>query len=324
MDIQRLLNIVILVTVFVLVFSIWCFCIFIWLSQYIVRLKKIRKRLGLADTETDESKILKLWRDTQQGEEGKKSEKLTFAERFRKIAKDAGWNAPIEIIIMGALGAGILAFVLTVLMGLGAMLGVGMFLLVISIFWAYTQNRIKKRVVLFEKQLVDALGIAARSLRAGHPLVGAFQVISEEVGEPLNSAFYRIVQEQSLGLDMKNSIRKVSRDIGNNEFKLFATAVAIQLQSGGNLADLMDTLAAVIRERTRLNRKVRVLTAQTQFSANFLSAMPVILFFLLNAISPTYMTPFFTTFIGRFLLFGMIVSVLSGYWVMKRLATLRY
>ena len=325
MDAQRLLNIIILVTVFVLVFSIWGLCVFLWLGQYLARLKKIQKRLGLVGPETDETKIIGLWRDIQHGENRiKLAEKLTFQERIRKIANDAGWHTQIQVVVMGTLGVAVLGFVFTVILGGGALLGLGMFILVLSVFWGYTQNRIKKRVVLFERQLLDALGFAARSLRAGHPLVGAFQVISEEIGEPLKSVFYRICQEQSLGLDLKNSLHKESRVTGNNEFKLFATAVTIQLQSGGNLADLMDTLASVLRERIRLNRKVRVLIAQTQFSAKFLAVLPVVLFFLLNAIASEYMKPFYTTTAGRFMLLTLIVMVLLGYWMMKRLAILRY
>ncbi len=325
MDTQRLLHIIILVSVFILVFSIWCFCIFIWVSQYLVRTKKIRQKLGLAEAETDESRIIRLWLDKQHSEdEIKLFEKPTFRERISRIAVDAGWHTSIQIVILGVLGVAILGFVFTVFLGVGAVTGVGVFLLIISCFYAYTQNRIKKRIDLFEKQLVDALGVAARSLRAGHPLVGAFQIISEEIGEPLNNAFYQICQEQSLGLDLRSSIRKVAKATGNNEFKLFATAVAIQLQSGGNLADLMDTLSSIIRERTRLNRKVRVLTAQTQFSAKFLSVLPVILFFVLNIIAPTYISTLYTTSIGRLMLFITIVSVLMGYWVMKKLSTLRY
>jgi tight adherence protein B len=183
---------------------------------------------------------------------------------------------------------------------------------------------ISKRAGLFERQLVDALGIAARALRAGHPLAGAFQLVSEEIGEPLGSVFFRICQEQSLGLDLKDSIYKVTKSTRNSELKLFATAVAIQFQSGGNLADLMDSLASVVRERMRLNRRVRVITAQTQFSKRTLIALPIVLFFLLNIISPQYMEMFYTTTTGRYMLVIVVVSMLLGAWVMHRLSILRF
>ena len=183
---------------------------------------------------------------------------------------------------------------------------------------------IAKQSALFERQLVDALGISARALRAGLPLLGSFQLISEEIDKPVGDIFYRICHEQLLGLDMKDSIRKVARNVYNPELKLFATAVAIQLQSGGNLADLMDSLASVIRTRMRLNRRVRVLTSQTQFSKRVLIALPLILFLIINIISPQYMEIFYTTTSGKWMLAIMASMVLFGTWVMNRLAILRF
>jgi len=321
-----ILNIIILVTVFALVFSLWCFCVFVWLGQYLSRLKSIQQRLGLIKSETaDESKMLRLWRDTQASAQAGQVELVsTFQKKLKRIANDAGWHVSINTVLLGLGGAcfltGIIAFVLTNSI-LVAFAGA---LVVISGFSAYTRRRIDKRADLFESQLIDALGIAARSLRAGHPLAGSFQLIAEEIGPPLGDVFYRICKEQELGVDMKNSIRSAAEETSNSELKFFASAVAIQLQSGGNLADLMDSLSAVIRARVRLARRVRVLTAQTNFSARILIAMPIILFLLLNIISPKYMAPMYTTTTGRYILTATIISVLLGWWIMKKLSVLRF
>lgn len=327
MNAERMLNIIILATVFGLVFSIWCSCVFLWLGRYSARLRRIQRRLGIVGREDDESKIIRLWRDTQHGDERLElavADRLTFQEQLRRITNDAGWHTPMQIVILGVIGIAILAFVATCILGGGVLMGLGMFVIVIMAFCSYTRRRIAKRAALFEGQLVDALGIAARSLRAGHPLGGAFQLISEGIGEPLGSVFYRICQEQAFGSNMRDSIRKVARATANSELKLFATAVAIQLKSGGNLADLMDSLASVVRARMRLNRKVRVLTAQTRFSETVLIILPVLLFFLLNIVSPDYMKVFYTTTAGKYLLVAAILSVLFGSWMMKRLSVFRF
>jgi len=322
---ERFLNILILTIVFILVFSLWCIFVFAWLGQYLVRLKKIQKRLGLVTRETEESKILRLWRDSRHVEDRIDiAGKLTFQQRLRRIANDAGWHSSLQVVALGVGGVSILAFVVTYILSKSAVLGFGMSVAVVIIFWANTQRRISKLAALFERQLVDSLGIAARSLRAGHPLVGAFQLISSEIPDPLGRVFYRICQEQSLGLDMKDSMRKIAMGTANTEMKLFATAVAIQLQSGGNLADLMDSLASVIRARVRLSRRVRVLNAQTMLSARILMVLPVVLFFGLNLINPKYMSPFYTTTAGRYMLLAVIVSTSVGYLVMKRLSILRF
>ena len=322
---ENLINIIIMAAVFGLVFSVWCICIFLWLGQYISRLQSVQKRLGLARKETDESQTLRLWRQTRQeaGEVGL-AIRLTWAERMERLRQATGWRTPVQTIILGVAGATVMGFVITYLLGFGPMLAAGVSATIVVVFWAYTKSCISKYAALFEQQLVDALGISARALRAGLPLLGSFQLISEEIDDPIGSIFFRICHEQLLGLDMKDSIRKVAKTVPSAELKLFATSVAIQLQSGGNLADLMDSLASVIRARMRLNRRVRVLTAQTQFSKRILIAMPIVLFLLLNVLSPEYMQTFYTTTAGRYMLAAMISIVLFGAWIMNRMAVLRF
>lgn len=326
MSAQKLLNLIFLVAVSTLVFSVWCCCVFVWLSRYLSRLKKLKERLGLAaGSDAEKPSILILWRDVQQDSiKSASALKLTFKEKLRCISADAGWNASLQVILLGIIGAMVLSFIISAVLFHSVLLGIVLAVLIIVIFYIYTQSRINKRVALFERQLVDALGVAARSLRAGHPLTGAFQLISEEVDDPIKSVFYRICQEQSLGLDFKGSMRKVARLTRNAEMKLFATAVAIQLQSGGNLAELMDSLALVVRGRIRLNRKVRVLTAQTKLSARILIALPIILFFVINFISPEYMKPLYYTTEGKYMLVGMFTSVLFGWLIMRKLSVLKF
>jgi tight adherence protein B len=325
MDSEHLINIIIMVAVFGLVFSVWCICLFLWLGQYLIRLRSVQNRLGIVKHETGESETLRLWRENQQDTRHAASPgDLTLRERLEGLRRAAGWRAPAQMVILSLSGTAILGFLVTYLLGGGIMLGLGSSVAIVVIFWSYTRRRISKHTALFERQLVDALGIAARALRAGHPLLGAFQLISEEINEPLGEVFSRICQEQMLGLDLKDSIHKVAKTTYNSELKLFATAVVIQLQSGGNLADLMDSLASVIRARMRLKRRARTMTAQTQFSKRILIALPPILFFLLNVISPQYMETFYTTTTGRYMLATMVLTVLLGAWLMNRLAVLRF
>ncbi len=325
MDSERLINIIVIAAIFGLVFSVWCICIFIWLGQYLIRLQSVQKRLGIVKKETEESKTLRLWSETKEDTDNViLPGKLTFEERLERLRNSAGWCAPAQMVILRVIGATILGFLVTYLFGGGILLGFGISIAIVIAFCSYTRMCISKQSALFERQLVDALGISARALRAGLPLLGSFQLISEEIDKPVGDIFFRICHEQLLGLDMKDSIRKVARNVYNPELKLFATAVAIQLQSGGNLADLMDSLASVIRVRIRLNRRVRVLTSQTQFSKRVLIALPIVLFLMLNFISPQYMETFYTTTSGKYMLVAMVSMVLFGILVMNRLAVLRF
>jgi len=322
---EGLINRIIMTSVFGLVLSVWCICVVLWVVQYAIRLRRMRQRLGIAGETIAESQSLRLWRQFSKDAAKTRAHKKSLVREYMgKLRHQAGWRAPALSIFLRLLAAAAIVFAATYLLGGGVLLGLGVSAGVIVGFWIYTQNHILKRTTLFEKQLLDALGIAARALRAGHPLVGAFRLVSEEIAEPQGPVFAQICQEQSLGLDMKDSIRKVADTTYNTELKLFATAVAIQLSSGGNLADLMDCLASVVRARMKLNRRVRVLTAQTQLSKRILIALPVLLFIVLSLISPEYMATFYTTSDGRMLLAATVGTVCLGTWVMSRISVLRY
>jgi len=332
MDSHNLINIIVMATVFLLVFCVSSICIFLWVVQYLKRLQNVQQRLGMSEkNRVNESKILKLWSESQREtssdarQEGPNEiRQPTLLKRMEFLRDNAGWHAPVLMIITRLLMTVVLTFIITYLISGVVLLAIGVSAAVIVIFWSYLQRCTSKYSILFERQLSDALGLSARALRAGHPLVGTFQLIAEEIDAPLGDVFARICQEQTLGLDLKDSIRKVAKTTSNSELKLLATAVAIQLQSGGNLVDLMDRLTAVIRTRMRLNRRVRVITAQTQFSKKVLIALPILLFFLLNILNPQYMEPFYNTNAGRYMFAIGAAGILLGSWMMNRLSIIRF
>ena len=325
MNSQELLNTILMTAVFVLVFSTWSICVVLWLAQYIRRQRQMRRRLGIGDEDTQRAQALQLWREEYVARsETDQAQDKSLRAWLEKLRADAGWRAPVPIILLSVLSMATLVVVVTVALGTGVWIGLAGAAVVITVFWVVTERRIVSRVALFERQFVDSLGIAARALRAGHPLVGAFQLISQEVDDPLGGIFGDICQEQALGLDLKDSIQRVASTNHNVDLKLFATAVSIQMDSGGNLAELMDTLATVMRSRMQLHRRVRVLTAQTQMSKRVLMALPVLLFIVLNMLAPMYMRTFYETWTGRYLLGGMVTSVLLGAWLMSRISILRY
>ncbi len=324
MDTHKLINIIVMSTAFVLAFSLWCICVFLWLAKYLRRLQTVQQRLGITEkSQTKESKMLQLWSDDKR-QTPEKTQKPTLWERMELLRDRAGWHAPVLTIITRLLMGIALAFVITYIISGVALLAIGVTATALVIFWSYLQRCVTKHTVLFERQLADALGIASRALRAGHPLVGTFQLIAEEIAPPIGTIFARICQEQTLGSDLKDSISKVAETAYNSELKLFATAVAIQFQNGGNLADLMDRLASVIQARMRLNRRVRVITAQTQFSKKILIALPILLFLGLNVMNPEYMQPFYNTTEGTVMLSIGVASVLFGTWMMNKIAIIRF
>ena len=125
-----------------------------------------------------------------------------------------------------------------------------------------------------------------------------------------------------MGRSIEEAIRAAADRSASEDLKLLATSVSIQVRSGGNLAEMIDRLADVIRERIRLNRRMRVLTAQTQFSKRILVALPLVLFVVVNIINPDYIEPMYSTTNGQILLAIAGAGIMAGSWVMNKMATL--
>jgi tight adherence protein B len=311
--------------VFVLVFSAWTICVLLWVVQYARRRKRFQKRLGLAAAEARRSQTLQLWQEDYRTRRGTvKRRKQTLGERLEVLRRNAGWRTPAHLVLLAVAGVAAMAGIGTVVLGYDIWLGLGAALAVAVVFNILTKQRINQRTNLFETQFVDGLRIAARALRAGHPLIGAFQAISDEIGEPIGPIFGDICQEQALGLDLRESIQKVAEATHDTDLRLFATSVSIQMTTGGNLADLMERLADVMRSRMRLKRRVRVLTAATKLSKNTLLATPVILFLLLNVAAPDFVGIMYVDPVGKMLMVGTVLSMLFGAWVMGKMSQIKY
>jgi tight adherence protein B len=168
------------------------------------------------------------------------------------------------------------------------------------------------------------LDLGGRSLRAGHPLSGAFKLIASEIPAPVGTLFSEINEQEALGVSLQRALLASAQKSRSPDMKIFATSVVIQLRSGGNLADMIDRVAWVVRERIRLHRRARVLTAEAQLSKWVLLALPVGMFVLLTLLNPEYMDPFFTSFWGSVMLIAACGMLAIGAWVMNHMANLKY
>jgi tight adherence protein B len=322
---HQLINTVLIVSIFVLVFSIWTICVLLWVVQYLRRRKRLELRLGF-DDEARRHDTLQLWRDEYRTKRPGIAtlKRQTVRSSLEHSFADAGWKAPVQAVLLYVLGISVGAALVVVVLGLGWWLAGLAFGGVWVGFQVITKRRTNARITRFERQFVESLGIAARALRAGHPLIGAFQSIAAEIPEPVGVIFAEICQGQALGLQLRDSLRQVADKTRNADLKLFSTAVSIQMTTGGNLADVMDSLAAVVRTRTRLSLRMRVLTASTRMNRNTLLAVPVFLFVFMNISSPDYIAVMYTTLPGKVMLGTTVAGMLLGAWIMSRIARLKY
>ncbi|MGB3406568.1 MAG: type II secretion system F family protein [Jannaschia sp.] len=156
--------------------------------------------------------------------------------------------------------------------------------------YMWVNGQAKKRLALMEEQLPDAVELIVRSLRVGHPLNSAIGIVAKEVADPLGSEMGFIADEAAYGRDIPDALRALAERVELQDLRFLAVAVAIQQKSGGNLAEILEGLAKVVRARFKLFRKVKAITAEARWSGVFLSAFPVLALVGINVMKPDYYT----------------------------------
>lgn len=173
---------------------------------------------------------------------------------------------------------------------------------------------IEKRYNDFSKQFPDALNMIASSLRAGHPLYSAIGIVSEEMPKPISSVFATVQKDISLGIDIKEAFYSTVKLMPKSiDLRFFITAVLIQKEVGGNLAEVLDKLSDTIRERFKLLGQLKAQTAQTRLSGIVVGFVPVVVMLLVFFMNPEYISPLFNTSDGRLALAGAIVLIIAGF-----------
>lgn len=180
--------------------------------------------------------------------------------------------------------------------------------------YVWVNNKAKKRLGMIEEQLPDAVELMVRSLRVGHPFSSAISIVAKEVADPLGSEFGVIADEAAYGSDVSESLKNLAERMDMQDLRFLAVAVTIQQQSGGNLAEILEGLARVIRARFKLFRRVKAITAEAKWSGMFLSGFPIAAMMMISVLKPDYYdkvkdTPYFipaALAVGTFLVVNVI------------------
>jgi tight adherence protein B len=182
----------------------------------------------------------------------------------------------------------------------------------------YVRRRRKRRFYVFEETLPEAIDLVGRALRAGHPLTAGFKMAADDGVEPVAGEFRRVFEEQRFGLPLQESLLGMADRVNLVDVRILVTAILIQREVGGNLAEILDNLASVVRARFTIRRQLRVFTAQGRMTGYLLAALPLILFSILYMLNPGYMSILFTDPIGKILVAVAIGMQLIGLlWIRK-------
>jgi len=187
----------------------------------------------------------------------------------------------------------------------------------------YLSFKRKRRLKAFGAQLPDALDLMGRALRSGQSLGAAFDLVSQQLKDPIASEFGRVFETQNLGVPLEDALQYMTYRVPNLDLKFFATAVILQRQTGGDLGEILDKIGHLVRERFRIWGQVQALTGEGRLSGIVLLALPPVLFLVVWRLNPDYCMVLFTDPMGKKMLGGAIVMQLFGALVIRKIVNIK-
>jgi tight adherence protein B len=234
------------------------------------------------------------------------------------MMEQAGWKGHLPVFVLGTIG-------LTVASGMG--------ILTLTNYWpaallasviggaipyAIVRRKRSKRMDAFEEMLPEAIDLLGRAIRAGHPLSAGLKMVADETTEPIQSEFRRTHEENRFGLPFEDALLAMADRVNIVDVRILTTAILIQREVGGNLAEVLDNLANVIRVRFTIRRQLRVYTAQGRFSGYVLAILPIAVGGAIYGLNPTYIRLLFTDPVGKLMLMTAIIFQIVGFlWIRK-------
>jgi tight adherence protein B len=181
----------------------------------------------------------------------------------------------------------------------------------------------KKRLAAFEEQFPEALDFLARAMRAGHAFSIALEMLSEESPQPLGQEFRKVFNEHNLGLPIETALQNLSSRVPLLDVSFFVSAVLLQRETGGNLSEILNKLALIIRERFKLKGAVRAASAHGRITGTILTLMPIALMFGLLLVAPGYLQGMAKDPDGRMLIAACIVAIVIGHFLIRKIVNIK-
>jgi tight adherence protein B len=249
--------------------------------------------------------------------------RLPVIDRIERMVLQANLNYPV--------GAVLLASALLSAVGFAAAsfatrwflvhLAAGLLLGALPILYVYIKKQ--KRINRFEEQLPEAMDMMARSLKAGHAFTGGLQMVGQEFPDPLGTEFSKTLDEINFGVAYEDALKNLSSRVDSDDLKLFVISVIIQRTSGGNLAEILENIGRLIRERFKLKGHVQTLCAEARLSAYILIGLPFFIGIMIYFLNPSYIMVLFTDPIGHAMLAFAGVMMVLGVITMRNMVQIK-
>jgi len=248
---------------------------------------------------------------------------MSAAHKLQTLLTQAGSSVTVGRVLIGSLVTGFSGYLaclmflpiktLAVTAGLGAA----------AIPLLFLHSKRERRLKKFNQALPGAIDIIARSLRAGHALSAALEIVGDQAAEPVRSEFRTLCRQQNLGLPFRDAVLNLLQRVPSSDLQLVVTSMLVQRETGGNLVEILDRTNQVMRDRIRLEGEVRVYTAQGRLTAWILGLLPAFLYVLLRLANPAYMRVMTTDPMGQKMLIGSAFQILFGFLVIRRIVKVK-
>jgi tight adherence protein B len=237
--------------------------------------------------------------------------------------QQAAVEMQVSVFLLIVISLVLSSWIVAILANLAFLVGVGLSIVAASLPFIVLAFKRKRRFRRFEELFPDAIDLLARAVRAGHAFTTAFSLIGEEMPEPLAQEFKLTYRQQNLGLPLRDALLNMSMRMPLPDVRIFISALQIQRESGGNLGEILDNLASVIRERFAIYREVEIVTAEGRYTMYVLTAMPFIGGLVMYMVNPVYMTPLFVDPFGHLMLEVGLIMIAFGYTIIRRMVNIK-
>lgn len=264
-----------------------------------------RKQAGKSEVVTDNKKINKI-------------KSLSFKEMLITLNDNPKSKVSVKLKMYSSIICFIIFFIITMKFIFALILGLGFF---VSIGW-YFNSKVKKRMEIFDNQLIEALGMVTNSVRAGQSLMQALENMVKDTKDPVSSVFAGALRQVKLGVSLNQALDDITLRVKSKDLKIVVTSINLARDTGGNLGEILSRIAATMRERKKIQGKINSLTAQGRMSGTVMGAVPFLLLAVLYFIEPEMMGLLFTTVLGNLMLAVAVVMISLGMFVINKIISI--
>ena len=249
--------------------------------------------------------------------------KLNWSQKMNLLLEQAAISQPLGVFFLLSLLLAGVGFIVGSWVISSYLVGALLACLLAALPLLYILSKKRRRMLKFERQLPEALDLMARSLKAGHAFTGGLKMVADEMDDPIGTEFDKTLGEINFGVDVQTALKNLSLRVDCPDLRFFVISVIIQRETGGNLAEILENIAYLIRERFKLHGRIRVLSAEGKFSAIVLIALPFLVASALIFLNPDYLKILITDPIGNLMVGFAGLMMVLGVLVMKKMVAIK-